>query len=218
MNFDLGKWPEMVVVGEPVTREQANEILIRTMSRRGWNFCNDKSWTDEVNRVVGFRSESHLDDVESRLAALEYNYGVLDDLGVLELEYIYNSRVSSAYLFGAHGWLNWDGVITGNMSYNVGKWPEADELADEWKLVASTFPYLNLTVQFFSERGEDDGFRTPAFEIRVFDGEAVVNTHPDTVLASVGPGQALDFEGRRREKGVSLERFTEAYRQVAGKQ
>jgi len=65
--FDIAlpKWPAFVVVGKPVTKEQAMEILIRTDS-----LCfssNDREFDRELNEALfevkiqkhGYQSEDH---------------------------------------------------------------------------------------------------------------------------------------------------------------
>lgn len=220
----LGKWPEMVVTGDPVTREQANEILIRTMHRDYWNSCNDREWTAAVNEVLGFQNVYESKNFEDRMEVWGHNRELMDSLGVLELEYVYNSRVASAYIFGPHGWMNWDGTVTDNASYNVGKWPEESELIEDWERVAEAFPYLNLEIQFFTDRGwdgsdEDTNEPAPlALVLRVKDGAVTVVNDWDTVVPAVAvPPSAFSLPGlfsAGRERGVTLERFREAVEQV----
>lgn len=220
----LGKWPEMVVTGEPVTQEQANDILIRTMHRNYWNSCNDREWTAAINEVLGFKDVYASKTFEDRMVVWGENSDLMDSLGVLELEYIYNSRVASAYIFGPHGWMNWDGTITGNPSYNVGKWPEETELIEEWERVAEAFPYLNLEIQFFTDRGwtgEDEEEVEPAplaLVLRVKDGVVTVVDDLDTITAAAPvPSSSISIPGRFTsggERGVALERFKEAVEQV----
>lgn len=218
----LGKWPEMVVTGDPVTREQANEILIRTMHRNYWNSCNDREWTAAINEVLGFKDVYASKTFEARMDVWGENSDLMDSLGVLELEYIYNSRIASAYIFGPHGWMNWDGTITGNPSYNVGKWPEETELIEEWERVAEAFPYLNLEIQFFTDpgwTGEDEVEPAPlALVLKVKDGAVTVVEDWSTVFASVPvTPSSITIPGlftSGRERGVTLERFQEAVEQV----
>jgi hypothetical protein len=168
----LGKWPLLVVAGEPVTREQAAEVIIRTTP--DYLSSNDKAWGITVHKVFGLRDEMTFrrgDDPKESFAQLreiwEHNAQVRKDLGILDLEYLYNSRIISAYIGGPHGWVDWDGTV-GTSTYNIGKWPEVNEVLSEWQLIAETFPYLTLTCQLRLEEGAMD----PVAQFEVAEGKA----------------------------------------------
>lgn len=219
----LGKWPTMVVSGDPLTREQTNEVLLRTSHRRYWNLTNDRAWEKDINDIVGIEVAEHRTGFEERLAVLARNESRYDELGFLHLSYTHNSQIASAYIFGPHGWLNWDGVITGNMPYNVGKHPDEEELLEDWTQIAKAFPYLNLTVQFFAERtlDESESEKEVLLEIQVQNGEAVsVETPSASLLVDFPPfsldGMTDNLRSAYRERGVSAERLIEAVKQVEG--
>jgi hypothetical protein len=146
MTFDVGsvalpKWPAMVVVGESVTPEQAAEILVRTDN---WHIStNDKAWGRAVRETVGLPPSSwELPEGEDRLERLKEIWAAEDrfrqEVGVLQLEYLSNSQIASCYVGGPHGWCDWTGRI-GSANYNIGKWPGADTVLEEWERIAAAF-------------------------------------------------------------------------------
>ena len=49
MDIDLPKWPALVVMGNPVTREEAQEILVRTGGT--WFLTNDRRFGRELHEA-----------------------------------------------------------------------------------------------------------------------------------------------------------------------
>ena len=225
--IDLGKWPTMYVQGKSVTREQANEILILTMGSY-FDQTNDREWADAVRKAFNQEEIQPYWEFEKKLEIMQSNKARLDSLGVLELEYMNNSRIASAYIGGAHGWMNWDGTIAADSSYNVGKWPSAEtDLLAELTLIAEAFPYLHATFQFYADRANYDSpeNRTLALEITVQNGTAEItegepfNDNEDDIDIDTKFEQlAVNlFSPRRTERGVSKERLYEAVEQVRAK-
>ena len=215
----LGKWPEMRVIGQPVTEEQANEIILRTSHSMFFSNTNDREWRATVEDIMGFKGRKHPATFEENMAILDANFARAEELGFLNLEYIYNSRIASAYIGGPHGWMDWDGTISGDNPYNVGKWPEADELIQEWTTVAEAFPFLDLTAQF--SFNEEETYLV--LEIVVKDGKVTVTEDP----ASFGPIKRTTLEDHiesivteggfwtfKRERGVSEARLRAAVEQL----
>lgn len=211
----------MIVRGDSVTRKQANEILIRTAHRSYFDQCNDKAWGESVRLAFGVKDPHSFAEFSDRLNALTFNNEVMDKLGVLELEYMHNSQIASAYINGPHGWLNWEGNISGNTGYGIGKWPEESELLAEWAMIAAAFPFLKLQAQFLSEGTYNDpnSGGELILEITVKDGEAHITNGrlfeaEDFALPTVN----LDFLYRSvsAERGVSAARLAEALADVRG--
>lgn len=225
-NTDLGKWPLLVVKGDPVTREQANDILIRTNS--WWHFfTNDKGWGRKVADIVGFPIEPDyyaIDDMDKRMPMIKAYMAEMEafrkEIGVLDLEYMHNARIASAWIGGPNGWCNWDGTIFTD-DYNIGKWPGDDEIEQEWRSIAEAFPYLNARVQLFPDEG---AVLTPAVELVLSEGTLSVIENPTESLRDdpSAPDRVLnDFVGwlqgprwSDREIGVTPERLAEAIEQV----
>lgn len=218
---DLTKWPRLLVTGEPVTPEQANEILVRT---DGLNPCiNDRAWeravkdlAEEFGRPPAF-DYSQLDG--SNPDAWREHYAADEAwktrMGMLDLHYLGNRRIASSWFGGPHGWCDWDGTI-GCSNYNIGKWPSVEEVTEDWQAIAAAFPHLTLHAQLVTDEGEGEVAATWA----VKDGKAAL-VEPIERIADDGPD---DIEGMAlailfdagRERGVSLDRLRAALAQVAG--
>lgn len=158
---DLTKWPRLLVAGDSVTVEQAEEIIIRTNE---WYLCiNDHSFERAVYDAAGIDLVDELyshPDVQS-MREFKRCYQVLHPL-----HYLYNSRIASSWVGGPYGWVDWNGHI-GCDNYNIGKWPSHESVLSEWETIAVAFPFLNLRVQLVPDEGAAD---MPAVEYRVHDG------------------------------------------------
>ncbi|MEV0617644.1 hypothetical protein AB0I81_30285 [Nonomuraea sp. NPDC050404] len=216
---DLTKWPRLLVAGEPVTREQANEILIRTDP---WFLSpNDQAW---VSAVEGVAAEYGMPvdppfsaDIETKKASWAAKRAWQKRTGVLQLEYLGNQRIASPWIGGPKGWCDWDGRI-GCSNYNIGKYPSVEQLTSEWQRIAVAFPYLRLHAQVL-DIDEDEGTGPVLATWAVMDGRAalvepvgevapIVQLDEWDVLARLLPGG---------ERGVTLERLREALAQGAKK-
>lgn len=206
---EFPKWPAMVVVGKPVTKEQAMEIIIRTTDF--YFSTNDKTFEEELNEVL-FGKKFRCIDQEY----FQYN-NMLKDLyselsAVPDLYYLKNDRIVSCWIGGTKGWCNWNGNIFSN-NYNIGKWPEADKVFKEWIKIAEAFPFLDLTCQIFAgETSEDEG-RNALVEYVVKDGKCEM-IYPPT-KTTVYP-QMTNFS-LHNERGCTIEQFREAINYVKQK-
>lgn len=206
---DLTKWPRLIVVPEkpePVTREQANEILLRT---NGYMFSvNDRAWERQVAGVLGIEvaQEGGWPVVSWKSARAWY-----ESIGGLELHYIENSRIASAWIGGPHGWLDWDGNI-GCSTWNIGKWPGYEEVSEDWEMIAAAFPYLDLHAQLITDEGEGE----VAGQWRVTGGKAALVEPAEQFKArDLGESDWLSrLFGPFGERGVTLERLREASEQL----
>jgi len=208
----LPKWPAMVVVGDPVTVEQAEEILIRT---DGLSFCsNAREAQKEFYRILGLETDEWGSPYGGSTAQDYRNshdkwQSVASKLRVLnEISYLRNARILSSYIGGPHGWCDWNGSIFSN-SYNIGKWPSVEVVRDEWKCIAKAFPYLKLRCQLFSGEQCEEGSE-PVVEFRVSKGRVRVMEPKDCL--SIDPTLNLDpikfaLPPHIREVGVSFDRF-----------
>lgn len=150
--IDLGKWPRLLVSGDRVTNEQANQILIRTCSRMF--FTNDRAWGKQAREILGVPelpfgvSEGWMDKFRAHEAAW-------DRLGNLSLEYLYNSQIADASLGGPRAWCDWNGWIFCDQ-HNIGKWPSYETVTEEWTKIAQAFPFLRLRSQLIADGGEGE--------------------------------------------------------------
>lgn len=150
-SVQLPKWPGFICVGDNVTPDQAAIIQVRTSNLYGLT-CNDRNWEKLVYKELNIpQNEYRCIDYDAADKAVK-NY---KNLG---LEYLTNWHISSCWVGGPHGWCDWEGNI-GCSNYNVGKWPEAVELFDEWQKIAQAFPYLNMRCQFGDREIGEEGLR-----------------------------------------------------------
>jgi hypothetical protein len=211
---DLTKWPRLIVVPEkpePVTREQANEILIRTTSP--YLYTNDHLLDLAVREILG---HPHKDSWHGPAAGEVKDWIGAErewraSLGILDLHYVYNSRIVSAWIGGPHGWCDWDGTL-GCSTWNIGKWPSREDVTADWEAIAAAFPYLDLHVQLIIT---DSGDGELADEWRVHDGHAAPVEPVDRFTAKdLSDADVLGRFLYGSECGVSLERLREAVGQV----
>lgn len=197
---DLTKWPRLLVVGEPVSEAQADEIILRTTC---WPYvrCNDPAWNIAVAYTVGLTPpKDYPYGEEKRLAERTSNPG---------LNYLYNSRISSSWIGGPHGWCDWDGTI-GCDTYNIGKWPDESTVGDEWARIAAAFPYLRLRAQLVA----DEGMGEPILEWEIGQGR-VHRRDPDGLLIpprDLSEQQILLALAIVGGRGVPLHRLADAMR------
>lgn len=175
-DIELTKWSRLVVVGEPVTVEQAYEILLRTCSLKYYPTSYPKQYT--VGRFLETldlpepNEYGHLEQDE-----VEAMYLSIGSLDLYELE---NDRFFSCWVNGRHGWVNFDGKVFSN-NYNIGKWPEADTVYRDICLIAERFPFLTASFQLCPNEGSD----SPIVQFDINNGEATYKTTDLTLLTSL---------------------------------
>lgn len=177
LNVYLPKWPGLLVAGEPVTQDQAAEIIIRT-TRIGSLFSNDKRWLKVVDEAFGIPPEDWDADFEynnqrqNKIEEARERLGIIqvkDEDFSQDLEFLNNHQILSCFIGGPHGWCDWDGNIY-TSSYNIGKWPSVQEVKSEWEAIAAAFPFLKLRCQLLSGETCEEGTR-PVVEFQVENGE-----------------------------------------------
>jgi hypothetical protein len=152
----LGRWARMLAVGDPLTREQTNEVMMRT---NGWHFtsCNDEEWELMVAFILGWfdrfdalveagECEDDWGEWLKRSSQISEEYG--ESIGALGLGHLDNEAIMS-HSDEPNGWLCWDGTIRRDWHVGV-KYPEVDDIEAEWKQIATAFPFLEMTVQALS--------------------------------------------------------------------
>jgi hypothetical protein len=211
----LPKWPALVVEGDPVTPEQAMEILIRTDP---WYVSvNDREWERIVYELMGLPMEDQDDTLSQLRAKWDLKDNFRREFGVLELEYLYNSQIASAYVGGPHGWCDWNGRI-GTSNYNIGKWPIVEAVWSDWVKIAEAFPYLNLWSQLYSgEQCEEHSH--PVIEFVVSGGKVKVQDPTEHEIKASYPDQtnnlmAIAYGWHGRERGCSAQKLAEAINYV----
>lgn len=168
----LPKWPAMIVRGEKITEEQVWELIIRLSNYR-YSWFNPNGGMGLVNE---FREAAFLVPYEQSFDKLRHELDLpqekvtqltrrhiaeenqLWDEGInalREIEYFgLSSMVSSSFAFGCYGWVSWNGEFD-QPSYNIGKWPDAEEVESEWKAIAHAFPFLDITCQLCTKEANE---------------------------------------------------------------
>lgn len=206
---DLTKWPRLLVVGDPVTEEQANEILVRT--NQWWLSTNDHDWERMIYNLMNVQIDQHNHPKYQDIRAFEEQHRVLN------LHYLDNARVVSSWIGGPKGWCDWDGTI-GCGNYNIGKWPEVSEVLEDWQMIATAFPFLNLRAQLVPDEGEA---QHAAVEFTVHAGEVTCTAEPGELITApteLSARTVLSILLPRRERGVPFARLKTALEQVRATQ
>lgn len=213
MNLNLPKWPAFLVVGEPVTEDQAAEILIRT---GGLTFStNDKQFEKQLREVLGLPEDSYSLPNEELQKIWRMEEEVQQKYKVLNLSYLQNNQIVSCYIGGPKGWCDWDGNIGCN-SYNIGKWPSVEEVEREWKQIAKEFPYLDLQCQLFNTEYSDET-GVPIVQFDVKGGQVTVMELPEGTkpLTRIAKSMSAASLTKRlmtpySERGCTIEAFKNA--------
>jgi len=202
-NTSLPKWPAFVVTGERITEEQAAEICIKTDSTLpSFRYAsNDKGFEQELCDLFGLPYDDDGEDFNDRWAKVTE---LRTRLGKIDLHYLNNSRIVSAFIGGPHGWCDWDGNIFCN-SFNIGKWPDVEDVAEDWAKIAEAFPFLNLRSHLYNAETSEGG--VPVVEFVVEDGHVVVQKPTTTLAPPVSniTGVLMGLFGNPyRERGIHI--------------
>jgi len=209
----LPKWSHIVVNGNKVTKEQAAEIIIRTTNLNNLS-CNDNKWTEKLNFILeeSLNTNELSNSFEDVRLSLTRNFPKGKGLAsktILNVDYLENHQIVSTYVGGPYGWCDWDGNI-GCFGYNIGKWPTVEEIKNEWELIASTWPFLNLRCQLWSGNYGEDGI-FPVIEFIVQNG-IVNDVKPLENLSEKTNNyyKIRNLSDNRTERGCTLEQFKAA--------
>lgn len=186
LNLGLPKWPQHYVTGAPVTVEQAKEIIRRTDSFFVLGFGgNNHQYDTRVRALVGMPPDSwdaprepelkaDATEEEKRLrmerirAHWEQERLQTENFRrrwrTISTEYVHNSWVSSAFVYGPHGWCHPDGQI--GFVDNIGKYPSIAEVLSDWKVLAEAFPFLDVGVTLFNGESCEENI-SPIVSLRV---------------------------------------------------
>lgn len=213
-NIGLPKWPAIVVVGKPVTQEQASEINIRTTNLRF--STNDYAFIKDLYSPLG------IDVPSTYFSFYDDKYKVQNEM-VSKIEkdthnfadklyYLENYNILSSWIGGPHGWCDWNGNIGCN-NYNIGKYPSATEVLEEWKLIAKAFPFLELKCQLFNcESGEDDITPEALIQFNIKNGKVTTSKPKKVLLYPRGLNESdfMNILSHGRERGCNVGQFITA--------
>lgn len=219
----LPKWSLMYVLGQPITREQAGEVILRC-SGLDFSCTNDYHFFAQLLQAMGLKINpfgasyemchealhGHLKEGEwvDNLGELRKELQVLDGIEYLSL----SGRALSSFIYGPHGWLHWDGNVFTN-HYNLGKWPSVESIRAEWRIIAKAFPFLNLNCVLMSGEGYESESIVPVVEYVINDGKVRTIVPKTTPVFSKDNDAELKAQlvevttNRYRERGVTLQIF-----------
>ncbi len=179
LNRDLPKWPQLIVTGNPVTEEQARDIIRRTdsflVSGHGGN--ND-TWNKKTLKLFEHPESwcAQWGDLHFG-SRISYQKRWQDLIGAVPTEYVETDRASCCFVGGPHGWMHVDGSIS--FSDNVGKWPSVSDVLEDWKALSKAFPYIDVGATL--RNGESCEERTvPVVSFRIKDGKVSLVDPKDT--------------------------------------
>jgi hypothetical protein len=178
-NESWPKWPGLLVVGEKISEEQAADILLKTQH---WFLLDDISKKSLLYKefkkiyISSFPEEDRISDIPLDFDIIEKT------IKPLELSHLSNHRISSSWIGGLHGWCDWDGKIFCN-NYNIGKWPSLEYVKDDLTLIASSFPFLNFTLQLLSEEIHSEENSYPIYTCEVKNG-SIIEIDTDNFICS----------------------------------
>lgn len=195
---DLPKWPQLLITGKSVTADQAKDIIFHTDSFMSghWYGGNNHEWNEWVDAVLG---RSELKDIVGFGKQWDIRSKLNEELSFVRTSYIHNDWMSSAYLYGPHGWCSPDGIIS--HVDNVGKWPSVGDIYKDLTMIAAAFPFLVMTATLFDkENCEDEADKHPVITFVVKNGKVkLTDEHIEHHFAVPKPD---------REDGAMLRRFT----------
>jgi hypothetical protein len=201
---DLTKWPRLLVAGQAVTPDQADDILIRTHHWRYTALWPSAGWEQTVCAIAAEQGFPTGDP-----AAME---GWLTEMRMVDLTHLHNFRIISHWA-QPYGWCDWDGTI-GCSAWNIGRWPEVAGITEEWTLLAETWPFLDLRAQLVPEEGQAPA---PVVEWRVRDGgvETLADRPLPFLRTPTDPDWHWPLGDDHWGQGVSGARLRQALTQVA---
>lgn len=204
MNTNLPKWPQMLVWGQSVTVEQAQEIILCTddflTSFSDYAGGNNHKWNTWARKTLGV--DANFGTNPGLVWRLQEE--LREAIGFIQTNYVRNDWASCCYVYGPHGWCHPDGTI--GFVDNVGKWPSAEELVSDWTALTEAFPFLALHATFMSGESCEEDLQ-PHFTLRVKDGkvemlEPVLPSADEMPKIDRSDAAMLSRMTSRREQGL----------------
>lgn len=176
LKHPLPRWSQMVVTGTKITENQALEIIRRTDVFFTRLCGNNEAFMNAALKAVDHPGYGPPTMEASRHGESEKTYFVKrqrweNNWGLIDLNYVENDWLSSCYVGGPHGWCHPDGTI--GYIDNIGTYPAADLVFDDWKAIAKHFPFLELEITLMDGEATDED-RKPVISYLVRNGTVQV--------------------------------------------
>ena len=167
--LSLPKWSQCIISGDPITEEQALEIIRRTDSFMRGGVGNNKHFIEKANSILRIpQIKDYPCDREGWDRYYEDRESFQKKWGFINLEYLSNHWVSSPWVGGPNGWCHPDGTIA--YRHNIGKWPEVKDIYNELRTIATEFPFLSFTCTLVNGE-EEEVNRTSVVSFKISRGK-----------------------------------------------
>lgn len=166
-NIGLPKWPQCIIKGEKISEEQALNIIRRTDNFFHGCYGNNREFNNKAYEIIKRPDRNNYtdDNIDTYIKDTQI---WRNEWQLINTHYLGNDWISSSYIGGPNGWCHPDGTI--EYHYNIGKWPDVEEVYNELCIYATEFPFLNMTVTLMSgESCADDA--EPLVSMKVYNGE-----------------------------------------------
>lgn len=181
----LPKWPQLMIVGDPVSHEQAKDIIFRTDSALydPKYHGNDKQFEKRFYDTSGLtKLTEHCTSQDGDINFIKW-YDILDkveeELQYIELNYVRSSYAYSAYIGGPVGFCSPSGRIF--FQENVGKWPSVEEVYQDFVNIAKAFPYLKFKATLYDNEACED-YKSPVVSFVINDGYVIITNQDFDLL------------------------------------
>jgi hypothetical protein len=192
----LNKWPNLVVVGNPVTKKQAEEVIVRTDGL--YFYTNENNFLTQLNILlyeVDFFEDEYWTlekaiarklkiDKQDYTSIYKYQQSIKDKYRVLDLSYLSNQQIVSCMCGGPYGWMDWNGVIDCDY-YNIGKWPSVEAVYEEWQAIAYNFPFLDLKCQLYNVENCEKKDHMPVIQFDISKGNVEMSKPKKALRSSI---------------------------------
>ena len=167
------KWPQCIISGDKVTEEQALDIIKRTDDFYVYPIGNNRVFIKMAIEALKIPQETPIkntdtaEEIRKKFETDTKNkeeYFKKNKIITQDISYIKNSYISSSFIFGYCGWVHIDGTI--GYSFNIGKWPTAEEIVNDLFLLGENFPYLKMFVTIMDN---ENGYATKSLDTYVLD-------------------------------------------------
>lgn len=195
----LPKWPQMRIIGEPVSEELAKEIIIRTDKFfDSMHSSNSHNFDKECRKIFGIPEQPNLygkwqkvfdifdkkdaatkDELEwankerDRLRDIEDRYWDFFDKLHKDIGYISDEYIYNSWFSSCFifGPHGWMNP-DGTIGYidNIGKWPDVESVYNYWVKIAKEYPMLKIRITLMNGEGCEDNIE-PVVTMKVANGK-----------------------------------------------